>query len=408
MQPSDSKSPWAPLSTPIFRWFWIASIVSNLGTWVHEVGAGWLMTSLDPSPEMVSSVRVAMTVPMLLMAIPAGLIVDAVDRRKLLIVTQLILLTTASTLATLTFTGKITSWSLLMLTFVTGIAMVLHVLTWQSTIPELIPRNQMSRAVALGSISFNLARSVGPALGGFLIAIAGVWIAFAFNACSFAAVLFVLFRWKPEPRPTTQSQSFRKSVREGLSFVWQSKSMRHTLIRLALFMVPAAALWSLLPLVARQRLLWDERGFGFLVTAIGIGAVIAVWFLHWIHRRFGFNRTIVFSGLLFSVSLGSVGLTNNGIVVSLLTLVIGGSWMMTLTTFNSEIQMTLPNELRGRGMSCYYATMAGSMAVGSLLWGQVGGAIGVGPALVTAGATLIVTAVVGIAFPLDERSQDHH
>ena len=219
-----------------------------------------------------------MTVPMVLMAIPAGLVADAVDRRKLLIVTQLLLFASASTLALLTYTQRITSWSLLLLTFFTGIAMVVHILTWQSTIPELIPRTQLSRAVALGSISFNLARSVGPALGGFLIAMAGVWIAFAFNACSFAAVLIVLVRWKRKPLETTAGQSVGKSVREGLSFVWSSKSMRHTLIRLGLFMVPAAALWSLLPLVARQRLQWDERGFGFLVTTIGLGAVIAVWF----------------------------------------------------------------------------------------------------------------------------------
>jgi predicted MFS family arabinose efflux permease len=353
---------------------------------------------------MVSAVRVAMTVPMMLMAIPAGLVADAVDRRKLMIVTQLFLLISASILATLTYTAKITSWSLLLLTFVTGIAMVMHILTWQATIPELIPRPQLSRAVALGSISFNLARSVGPALGGFLIAMAGVWIAFAFNACSFAVVLIVLIRWQSEPNATTAGQSVVRSVSEGWTFVWSSKSMRHTLIRLGLFMVPAAALWSLLPLVARHRLMWDERGFGFLVTAIGVGAVIAVWFLHGIHRRFGFNRTILCAGLLFSASLGSIGLTVNGVVVSLLTLAVGGSWMVTLTTLNSEVQMTLPTELRGRGMSFYYAVMAASMATGSLLWGQVAGSMGIGPAIVVASATLVVTGLVGTWYPLDERS----
>ena len=408
MPPSDSTSTWAPLSSPTFRWFWIASVISNLGTWVHEVGAGWLMTSLDPSPEMVSAVRVAMTVPMFLMAIPAGLVVDAVDRRKLLIVTQLFLLMSATTLATLTYTGKITPWSLLFLTFLTGIAMVIHILTWQSTVPELIPRHQLSRAVALGSVSFNLARSVGPALGGFLIAIAGVWIAFAVNACSFAGVLFVLIRWRRVPRPTTSGQRIRKSAWEGLSFVSRSKSMRNTLIRLGLFMVPAASLWSLLPLVARQRLLWDERGFGFLVTTVGVGAVVAAWFLHRIHRRIGFNRTIIFSGILFAVALGLLGMTTNRILASFLTLVIGGSWMATLTTFNSEIQMTLPDEMRGRGMSCYYAVMAGSMAIGSMQWGRVAGQIDVGPALMTAGVTLVVTGLVGTCFPLDERPEDHH
>lgn len=398
-----SNGPWSPLAVPTFRWFWLASIVSNLGTWVHEVGAGWLMTSLDSSPEMVSSVRVAMTIPMVLMAIPAGLIADAVDRRKLLMATQWFLFACATTLSILTYTQHITAWSLLLLTFLTGIAMVMHILTWQSTIPELIPKSQLSRAVALGSISFNLARSVGPALGGVLIAMAGVWIAFAVNACSFAGVLLVLMFWKRPPQTTTAGQSVGHSVREGLQFVWTSRSMRHTLIRLGLFMIPAAALWSLLPLIARQRLMWDERGYGFLVTNIGMGAVFAVWFLHWIQRKLGFNRTIGYAGVIFAVALGLVGMTTNGILVSCLILVVGGAWMTTLTTFNSEVQLTLPGELRGRGMSCYYAVMAASMAIGSLLWGQVAGEIGVGPAIVVAATTLLFTGLIGSQFRLDER-----
>ena len=152
----SSDSPWAPLHVPIFRAFWIASLISNLGTWVHEVGAGWLMTSLDSSPEMVSAVRIAIAGPTMFLAIPAGVIADRVDRRKLLILTQLLLLTTTSLLSTLTFAGVITSWSLLFLTFVIGMGVVMHVLTWQSTIPVLVPKPQISRAIALGSISFNL------------------------------------------------------------------------------------------------------------------------------------------------------------------------------------------------------------------------------------------------------------
>ncbi len=167
---TESDSAWAPLAVPVFRAFWIASLVSNLGTWVHEVGAGWLMTRLDPTPEMVSAVRVAMSVPMLVLAIPAGVLADRFDRRRLLIVTQLLLFATTATLASLTFTDAITSWLLLGLTFVIGLGMVLHVLAWQSTIPMLVPRRQLSRAIALGSISFNLARAAGPALGGVLIA----------------------------------------------------------------------------------------------------------------------------------------------------------------------------------------------------------------------------------------------
>ncbi len=273
----DNPSPWAPLATPIFRLFWIASVVSNLGTWIHEIGAGWLMTSLDASPEMVAAVRVAMALPMTVLAIPAGVLADRIDRRRLLILTQLAMLSTTSVLATLTLTGVITSWLLLALTFTMGLGMVLHILTWQSTIPELVPRTQLPRAIALGSISFNLARAGGPALGGVLIAMAGPWVAFAANAVSFAFVLVVLFSWKRENTESSRGLSYRASLVEGIRYVAGEPTMRWTLTRLMMFMLPASTLWALLPLVAKERLGWEADGFGLLVTMVGSGAVAAAW-----------------------------------------------------------------------------------------------------------------------------------
>lgn len=402
-EPESDSGAFAPLATPIFRYFWIASIISNLGTWVHEVGAQWLMTTLNSAPEMVAAVRVAMAVPMMLTAIPAGVIADRIDRRKILIATQCVLLMTASTLATLTLTGSMTSWLLLVLTFVSGIAMVFHVLTWQSAIPELIPRSQLSRAVSLGSISFNLARSVGPALGGLLIALIGIWSAFAFNALSFAGVLFVLFRWKRTANDSRIHPDVMKSLKEGLRFVVAQRSMRNTLIRLSLFVIPAASLWSLLPLVARGQLQWQERGFGLMVTTMGVGAVLAASQLHRIHLHFGMNRTLCLSTLTYAAVLAAISFTTNGLVALGLLLVMGSCWMITLTTFNTEAQMTLNHAIRARGMSCYYATMAMSMAVGSLIWGQVGGAIRVAPAILVAAAVMGLSSVIAMLFPLEER-----
>lgn len=408
VRPGVSDSPWAPLSVPVFRAFWLASLVSNLGTWVHEVGAGWLMTSLDASPQMVAAVRVALTLPTLLLAIPAGVLADRLDRRQLLIVTQLCLLATTATLASLTFAQVITPWGLLTLTFVMGLGMVLHVLNWQSTIPLLVPRRQLSRAIALGSISFNLARAAGPALGGILIAMAGPWIAFAINSLSFAGVLAVLIWWKPEATSSSTSLSFRESLSEGFRFMAGQRTMRHVLISVFLFLVPATAVWSLLPLVATQQLGWQVEGFGLLVTTLGLGAVLAARGIHSLHRRFQFDRTVGLAMLVFALGLLTLSQSRQPGVVLLASLVMGAAWMLAMTTLNASAQMTLPNPLRARGMGSYMTIVAASMSCGSLLWGQVAGQIGLVATQCTAAVTLLVTAAIRFRFSIDEASDAHH
>jgi predicted MFS family arabinose efflux permease len=389
-----ADSPWAPLQVPMFRAFWLASVVSNIGTWVHEVGAGWLMTNLDAAPEMVSAVRIAISVPTILLAIPVGVIADRVDRRRLLIVTQLVLLMTTSALAGLTFSGIVTSWILLGLTFVIGVGTVFHVLTWQSTIPELVPRAQLSRAISLGSISFNLARAVGPALGGVVIAMAGVWIAFAINAISFAGVLMVLLLWQREVVDPPLQQSFRKSLRAGLMFVYADPVMRGVLTNVLLFLIPATSIWSLLPLIARTQLGWQADGFGLLVTMLGVGAVVAARFLHGIHLRLGRQQTVVLAMVVFSLGMMLLASFNSGNIAVLAMFIMGGAWMTSLTTLNATAQMRLSNEMRARGMSCYTTIVAVSMAAGALLWGQVAGSLGVLPTQWLAAATLLVTAAI--------------
>ena len=255
----------------MFRAFWLASLVSNLGTWVHEIGASWLMTTLDAAPEMVASVRTAMALPVVFLAIPAGALADRIDRRRLLIVTQWALFAITALLAVLTLFGGINSWLLLALTFALGLGMVVHVPTWQASIPELVPKSNLRRAVALGSVSFNLARSAGPAMGGLLIAAAGIWSAFAFNAVSFASLIVVLLVWRRQRQESVPEISFWRTLGDGVRYVVQIRVMRNVIVGVLLFVIPGSALWSLLPLVARERLGWDETGFGMLVASIGVG-----------------------------------------------------------------------------------------------------------------------------------------
>ncbi|MDG2224075.1 MAG: MFS transporter [Rubripirellula sp.] len=391
---TENLSAWAPLSVPVFRAFWFASIISNLGTWVHEVGAGWLMTELDSSPEMVSAVRLGISAPTMLLAIPVGVLADRIDRRTLLISTQIMLFATTSTLATLTLMGVITSWVLLGLSFLMGVGTVLYLLGWQATVPALVPTNQISRAVALGSMSFNLARSIGPAIGGLLIALAGVWIAFAANALSFLVVLILLLRWRRERVESAAGLSFGQSMTEGFRFVAGSRTMRHVLVGVLSFLVPATSLWALLPLVAREQLGMQAQGFGLLVTMIGLGAVAAARVLHLLHQWLGRDRTVTLAMLAFAGGLTTLGFSHSGVIAFPATVVVGAAWMIVLTTLNASAQMILPNRLRARGMGCYLTVMAISMSIGSVLWGQVAGWVGLSSAQWIAAAALPVTAAM--------------
>ncbi|MCA9138209.1 MAG: MFS transporter [Planctomycetales bacterium] len=398
----NDESPWAPLRLPVYRSFWIASFVSNLGSWMHEIGAGWLMTELDASPQMVSAVRTAMAMPIVLLAIPAGVLADRVDRRGLLLATQVLMLLAAASLAVLTLAGTMTSWLLLAFTFLIGLGLTLHVPTWQASIPELVPRAQLSRAIALGSISFNLARSAGPAIAGVLVAVTGSWIAFSFNALSFAGVIVVLLLWRRERRESSRGLSFQLSLYQGLRYVYRNIAMRHVLIRVFLFIVPASALWGLLPLVARERLHWGAGGFGVLVTCVGAGALMAARYLPAIQRRLGNDWTIALAMSVFACGLALMASSGQRWVVAIATLVMGCGWMITLTTLNTAAQITLRNRMRARGMSCYLTTLALSMSTGSFMWGSIAEVIGIGRAQKIAAVTVLVTAAIGMCFRVAE------
>ncbi|HEV7798861.1 MAG TPA: MFS transporter, partial [Pyrinomonadaceae bacterium] len=197
--PRESSSTWSPLSDPLFRALWLAAVASNIGTWMHNVGADWLMTSLAPSPWMVALMQTAENAPLFLLALPAGALADIVDRRRLLLYTQAWMLLSAVSLAVLTFLGLTTPWILLLLIFALGLGAALNAPAWQAIIPDLVPRSQLPAAVSLNSVAFNIARAVGPALGGILVAAVGSWAVFLLNSLSFVGVILVLYRWKREP-----------------------------------------------------------------------------------------------------------------------------------------------------------------------------------------------------------------
>ncbi|MFK7736533.1 MAG: MFS transporter [Pirellulaceae bacterium] len=392
-----------PLRIPAYRSFWIAGLVSNLGTWMHETGAQWQMTSLDPSPEMVSAVRTAMTIPVFCLALPAGVWADWFDKRLWLLSTQMLLFVIATCMALMAGFGLLTPWPLLLLTAAMGIGMVLNQPAWQSLTPELVPPALIPSAVSVGSMSFNLARSLGPALAGLLIAQLGIWCAFLFNAFSFLAVVFALLVWRPDPESTSSNRPKKQSgikplgfwseLQMGLFVVRTSKEVRNTLIRLCVFASMASILWSLLALVATQKLGYRELGFGSCLAIIGTGAVLGAVFLPRVRLFVSSERIVLTAQIAFGVLCLLIGYNDSPLVILPALVLIGLSWMTTMTTLNATAQVFLPRQYRARGMSAYMMAFAFGMGIGSASWGWLAQAYDLSFAFKAAGLAMVMFAI---------------
>src|SRR6202158_4642802 len=265
---------WAPLQTALFRNLWIATIVSNVGTWMQDVGAGWLMTHVSPSPSMVALVEAADSFPLMLLALPAGALADIVDRRRLLIAVQVYMLIVAGALGILTLLEWTTAWVLLGFTFALGVGGALMLPAWAAIVPDLVRADELPSAIALNSVAINGARAIGPAIAGVLVAAVGAWLVFMLNALSYIGILLVLLRWRREHQKSTlPAERFFSAIRVGMRFVTHARALQIVLIRGSAFFIFASATWSLFPLIVRQELRSGPEIYGLLLTCIGIGAV---------------------------------------------------------------------------------------------------------------------------------------
>jgi predicted MFS family arabinose efflux permease len=366
-----NRQAWAPLSIPAYRTFWIAGLFSNMGTWMHETGAQWLMASLEPRPEMVSAVRTAMTIPVFCLALPAGVWADRFNRRTWLLSSQLLLLLIAMLMACLAAMGWLTPGWLLVFSAAMGIGMILNQPAWQALTPELVPPAMVPAAVAIGSVSFNLARALGPVLAGIIIAQFGVWATFSMNALSFLAVIAALLVWSPqiEDSSSRSSPEFMPELRKGIFVVSNSAPLRNALLRVLVFAFSASILWSLLALVATQQLGFQERGFGVCLGLIGVGAVAAAWFLPWARQQFSSEVIVLVGQILFAGVLLTLGVSGAAWLILPALLLVGGCWMAVMTTLNATAQVYLPRKFRARGMAAYLMAFSLGMALGSLVWG---------------------------------------
>lgn len=280
MPKPEAPSPWAPLRHPLFRWLWIASVASNIGTWFQNVGASWLMATISSSPTMVALVQAATSLPMFLLSLPAGAIADVLDRRRLLLVSQTWMMLAAAGLTISTALDATTPWLLLSFTFLLGLGAALNGPAWQSSIPELVPREDLPAAVTLGSIAFNIARAAGPALAGLVVAAAGPALTFLVNAVSFLGVVIVIFFWRrPGEETVLPAERILGAMTTGLRYVRHAPEVIAPIVRGFTFILCGASLWALLPLVAREDLKTGPAEYGLLLGALGAGAVASAMVL---------------------------------------------------------------------------------------------------------------------------------
>jgi MFS family permease len=386
-----AAAPWSPLASPLFRGLWIAALVSNIGTWVQDVGAAWLMTSLAPSPLMVALVQAATTLPIFLLALPAGALADVVDRRRLLLVTQGWMLAATGVLGALTFAGATGPWTLLALTFVVGLGAALNAPAWQAIIPELVARPELPAALALNGVGINAARALGPALGGLVVAAAGPGAAFLLNAASFAGVIAVLYRWRrPVRHSTLPAERMMGAILAGLRYVRHAPDLRSVLVRSGAFILSGSALWALLPVVARFDLGLGPGGYGLLLGCLGIGAVLGALLLPWWRRTVAANTLVAGATLTFAAVLLGAALAPGFLAMGAVMLAGGAAWLVLLTSFHSSAQAALPGWVRGRALAIYLMLFFGGMAAGSVLWGAVATHVGARAALMGASAGVVL------------------
>src|SRR2546425_5182687 len=391
MTQRKTQSPWSPLRNTLFRNLWIASIVSNLGTWMHDVGAGWLMTSLSSSPSMVALVEAADSLPVMLLAMPAGALADIVDRRRLLIGVQIYFLFVISALAMLTWLELPTPWALLGFTFAVAVGTALAMPAWAAVIPELVPRDDLQSAVALNSIAINVSRAIGPAIAGVLVAAVGAWLVFALDALSCIGILVVLLRWRREQRKSSlPAERFLSAIRVGLRFVMHTRSLQAVLIRGIAFFVFASATWSLFPLIVRRELGRGPETYGLLLTCIGVGAVAGAMVLPRLRARLSRDVLVAGASVLYALAALMLAHVQNLGLLVVAMLATGVAWISILSALQVAAQMTLPAWVRARGLAAFVVVLMGGMALGSILWGQVATRIGIPAALTTAALGMAV------------------
>ena len=359
------------------------------------------MTSLTPSPLMVSLMQTATSLPVFLVALPAGALADIVDRRRLLLFWQGWMLVAAAGLGVLTLVGATTPWILLTFTFALGLGAAMNAPAWQAITPELVSRAELPAGIALNSVGFNIARAVGPALGGFVVAAAGPAAVFLLNAASFVGVIFVIYSWqRKSSRSGLPTERLFGAIRAGMRYVHYAPELDAVLVRVGVFISCGSALWALLPIVARQQLQVESLGYGVLLGCLGLGAVLAAAFLPKVRQRISVDQLVVIATVVFAIATLALAYVNNLALVYMALVAGGVAWMAIMSSLNVAAQITAPSWVLSRALGAYQLVFQGGIAVGSVLWGIVAEHLGNRTALLGAAIGLIVGLVAAPRYRL--------
>ena len=370
---SDSAGPLAPFQHKTFTLLWIATVASNVGTWMHDVGAAWLMTELAPSPVMVSAVQAATTLPIFLFALLAGAVADIVDRRILLIWVNLAMGLAALCMAALVHLGLMTPMLLLLFTFLFGAGAAFIAPAWQAIVPKLVPRSDLPSAIALNSMGVNISRAIGPALAGFLIVAVGLSAPFVVNAASVIGIVGALIWWRPTAVTASRlpPEHIGGAIQAGLRYACSSPALKQTLVRAVAFFLFASAFWAILPLIARETLHGGPTLFGVMMAAVGAGAVGGALLLPKIKRALGPDHTVAAGTIGTSLVMVLMAFSTSPLLAVAACALAGLSWIAVLSSLNISAQSALPDWVRARGLSVFLTVFFGAMSLGSLAWGQV-------------------------------------
>jgi predicted MFS family arabinose efflux permease len=386
------ESFWSPFRHRAFSVIWTATVVSSIGGWMYSATAAWLMTSHSRDPLMVSLVQVASSLPTFLFAIPGGALADGVDKRRFLLLVEIIYTALALGFAAAVAVDAITPASLLLFVLLLSTCTAMLGPAYQSIVPLLVPREALAPAVAANSVGVNISRALGPALGGMITATSGAAAPLWLNAFGNVTSIGALWWWRPPERPQPlPAERLMASVRSGIRYARYDPPLRATLVRAVAFFLFASSYWALLPLVARDQIAGGAEIYGFLLGAIGAGAIGGAFVLPTMQKRLGADRTVACGSLGTALAVVVFGAAHDVPTALAASLIAGASWIAAVSTLNLSAQVALPDWVRSRGLAVYITAFFGALTVGSFLWGQAARAGGVPLALYAAAAGIVLT-----------------
>ena len=400
-QPERSKfaadSLAAPLRHQVFRRIWLASLLSNLGLMIQAVGAAWAMTQMTSSADKVALVQTALMLPVMLISMPAGAIADMHDRRIVALVSLSIALCGATALTALSWFGLVTPPILLALCFVVGSGMALFGPAWQSSVSEQVPAETLPSAVALNGISYNIARSFGPAIGGVVVAAAGAVAAFAANAVLYLPLLVVLFRWRRVTAPSRlPRERLNRAMVSGVRYIANSPSIRIVLARTFVTGILGGSVSALMPLVARDLLHGGAQAYGIMLGAFGMGAVIGALNIGEVRKRMTGEAAVRTCALTMGAAIAAIAVSREPVLTAAALVIAGAAWMLAVALFNIGVQLSAPRWVAGRSLAAFQASIAGGIAIGSWGWGRLTDAAGVETALLVSGGLMLLSPLIGL------------